>query len=307
MSKYTTEVRFICETESGLKDSVGYNDIDSVIQKALPKIFDFDFPIFDEDYRNILETKIIKHYYTREIGAETYGLWKFWLNTRLNEIMPLYNKMYLANNLDYDILGDTDLKTTHEGKADGEGTATGVQDSKLGGADTNKHTGDDTRTRIEDNVSTSQGESKRHDVTDFTGNFKGNAWDMYSDTPQGTITDLGLNKYLTNARHNTQDDDTINQTVLDSKASNKNTANDKINAVEKTEYNSQNVNEYGRTENTTHDNKTTFSNTDEYVEHIIGKRGGQTFTAMVREYRESLVNVDMLIIDELSDLFLNLW
>ena len=76
MSKYTTEVRFICETESGLTESVGYKDIDTVLDNSVDKIFDFDFPIFDENYRGVLERKILLHFYTREIGFETVGLWK---------------------------------------------------------------------------------------------------------------------------------------------------------------------------------------------------------------------------------------
>ena len=71
MSKYTTELRYICETETGLSESVGHTKIKDGIAKAIPKIFDFDFPIFDESYRNVLETKILKLYYTREIGLET--------------------------------------------------------------------------------------------------------------------------------------------------------------------------------------------------------------------------------------------
>ena len=62
MSKYTTEVRFICEQYAGLGESKGYSSVDDIIQKALPKIFDFSFPIFDENYRNVLCTKIIKHF-----------------------------------------------------------------------------------------------------------------------------------------------------------------------------------------------------------------------------------------------------
>ena len=67
MSKYTTEVRYICEVSAGLVESVGYSNIGMVIKKCLPKVFDFDFPIFDENYRSVLETKILKHFYTREI------------------------------------------------------------------------------------------------------------------------------------------------------------------------------------------------------------------------------------------------
>ena len=71
MSKYTTEVRFICEHYAGLDESEGYANVEEIIERARPKVFDFDYPIFDSSYKPILETKILKHYYTREIGFET--------------------------------------------------------------------------------------------------------------------------------------------------------------------------------------------------------------------------------------------
>ena len=79
MSKYTTEVRFICEKYAGLEESVGYNKVADIIANSRSKVFDFDYPIFDETYRSILETKILKHFYLREICAETVGVWKHFL------------------------------------------------------------------------------------------------------------------------------------------------------------------------------------------------------------------------------------
>ena len=122
MSKYTTEVRFICEQVAGYTESQGYSKTNEVIQAAIPKVFDFDFPIFDSDYRNVLCTKILRHYYTREICEETVGLWKFRLETRLNEIMPYYNKLYKSELIDFNPLYDTELTTensaTKEEKTD---------------------------------------------------------------------------------------------------------------------------------------------------------------------------------------------
>ena len=97
MSKYTTEVRYLCEVYAGLDQSIGYADVNSTIQKAIPKIFDFDFPIFDEAYRNVLCTKILKHYYTREIGEEVVGLWKLRLDTRLMKLCLFITKCIKAN------------------------------------------------------------------------------------------------------------------------------------------------------------------------------------------------------------------
>ena len=112
MSQYTTELRYICESLAGLEHSVGYSDIDEVIDNSYDKIFDFNYPIFDENYRPLLEKKILKHFYTREIGQETYGLWKLKLNTKMNEIMPYYNKLYNSELLEFNPLYDVDLTTS---------------------------------------------------------------------------------------------------------------------------------------------------------------------------------------------------
>ena len=94
MAKYTTEVRSICENYANLKESKGYNSVQSILNNSWNKVFDFDFPIFDENYREPLCKKILKHFYTKEIGEETVGLWKLRLDDRMNEIMPYYNKLY---------------------------------------------------------------------------------------------------------------------------------------------------------------------------------------------------------------------
>lgn len=126
MSKYTTELRFICENFAGLNESVGYNDVEQVIANSRSQIFNFDYPIFDNEYRSVLETKILKHYYTREICEETVGLWRLRLNTKMNEIMPYYNMLYEAWARDFDVLHDVDVTTEHTLDREGEQSASGT-------------------------------------------------------------------------------------------------------------------------------------------------------------------------------------
>lgn len=114
MSKYTTELRFLCETEAGLVESQGFNSIQSILEQSAPKIFNFDFPIFDENYRLPLEIKILRHYYTREISEETVGLWKLRLQDKLNIIMPYYNQLYESELIKFNPLYDADLSTDYE-------------------------------------------------------------------------------------------------------------------------------------------------------------------------------------------------
>ena len=168
MSKYTTEVRFICETASGLNESKGYTDVDTIITNAIPKIFTFTFPIFDENYRTVLEKKILKHFYTREICEETVGLWKLRLDTKLNELMPYYNKMYNSELLEFNPLytanltrtNKTDYKSNRDtsnsgnvnstnssnGKGNGTGSGSGTGGNGNGAGGNGTGTGDGTGT-----------------------------------------------------------------------------------------------------------------------------------------------------------------
>ena len=129
MSNYTTELRFICETMAGKPKSEGYNSIAEIIQQAHKKIFSFPYPIFDENYRTPLETKIIRHFYTREICEETVGLWQLRLEARLNEIMPYYNKLYESELLKFNPFYDIDYTLDHKGRANESKKQTNTQDT----------------------------------------------------------------------------------------------------------------------------------------------------------------------------------
>lgn len=119
MSKYTTEVRFLCESLTGHTESTGLSEVDNILTEASPIIFSFQFPIFDEAYRLPLERKILRHYYTREISEETYGLWKLRLQDRMETIMPYYNKLYESALLSFNPFYDVDLTTNHAGNQSG--------------------------------------------------------------------------------------------------------------------------------------------------------------------------------------------
>lgn len=279
MSKYTTELRYICETEAGLSESVGYSKIKDVIAKAIPKIFDFDFPIFDENYRNVLETKILKHYYTREIGLETYGLWKLKLDTKLNEIMPFYNQLYKSALLEFNPLYEVDYSKT--GNRDSSGTRDNTENNSESydeSIDTNE-SHDDSTTNSNDGTLTKG-------TTTTTTNY-------FSDTPQGAISNVIDGTYLTNATYNvvgnTGSDNTSNSGSVDSVGS------------------SKSKNEKDGSRNGSKTSNSNLTDTESYLESVRGKMSSKSYSALLMEYRETFINIDMMLIEELSDLFFGLW
>lgn len=333
MSRYTTEVRFICETAAGLSQSKGGDDVETIITAAAPHVFNFDFPIYNEEYRLPLERKILRHYYTREICAETVGLWKLWLNDKMNMIMPYYNKLYESADLEFNPFHDVDVTTEHtkenEGATTGETTEsgvieTGVNESVQGrgtGTITDAHTG-----TITDKGTGTVTDAGTGTISDSGSVVSGTDWQLFSDTPQGGIqgvenatilqeSPLADFAYLTTAEkdihnrsgegsntrtRNTQDQQTRNTT--DERTLN-NTDTRTRNTTDTTDT-ERNVDE---TRNVIGTTEGTVANTEEFLEHIFGKRGHHTYSAMLMEYRKSLINIDAMIIEELEDLFFKLW
>ena len=304
MSKYTTQVRFICETAAGLEDSQGYGDTTRIINEARSKIFDFDYPIFDESYRGVLENKILRHYYTREIGFETVGLWKHYLNMRLNEIMPYYNKMYNSELIEFDPLYDVDLTKDYRKTLDGNRNENGSYSDRGNYTEnttdnTTKHTDDDTTKDIDTT-----------DSTDMTNTLidgeKNDHWDIYSDTPQGGLNGVRTEEYLTNARHITDDKTGSTSTT---------TAEGTVNTQGTEETNRDIDSTENRTGNKTGNNTKSGNETkdssindiEDYIEHIKGKTSGVSFSKMIEEFRKTFLNIDVEIINNLGDLFFNLW
>lgn len=215
MSKYTTEVRFICEQKAGLSESKGSNDIETILDNSWDKIFTMPVTFWDTSYKEVLCKKILRHYYLREIGAETVGIWLLWMNRKLDEIMPYYNKLYESAEIQFNPMNDVNLTVTHIGSGQGSNSGT-------------------------------------------TGNVRR---DLYSDTPQGALTNVENETYLTNA--------------------------EKI------------------TDSGTSTGQNTYSDT--YTDTRTGKQGTTSYSKMLQEYRDTIINIDKLVIMEFSDCFFGLW
>lgn len=194
------------------------------IKTLINNNFDFglkSYPIFDENYRDTLNNKILYHYYENEIGFETANLFKFYLNQRMNEIMPYYNTLYENQNKILDSMFDNvDIK---------EDFIRNMNSS----ANSN---------------STSNSDNKN----------------LFQDTPQGQLdfTDLENQKWGTNIS-----------------------------------FNKGNIN----------DNSNTSGSSDEnYIKHIKGNNGNKYKIEMLSMIKSNVLNIDMLIINDLNELFMQL-
>lgn len=205
------------------------------IKSLIDNNFDFqltDYPIFDENYRNVLNQKILYHYYENEIGFETAPLFRFYLKQKLNEIMPYYNELYKAQTklINNDLLlNNVNLTET----LDGSNTTQTKSNSQ----------------------STNNGTSKNKN--------------LFQDTPQGTIsqTDIDSQTWATNL---TLDKNETNNTINDS-------------------------------------NSSSGSGTNNYIKTIIGNNGGKFNIDILNDIKNNLMNIDLMIIDDLNELFMQIF
>lgn len=263
MSNYTTEVRYIVET---LADEHG--SIESMINSAKTKIFDDYWTTQNIDYKPVLEQKILRSYYTREIGQETVGLWKLKLNTTLAEIMPKYNLLYKTYDAIIDkLLSNVDLTETRN--------------------DTGKATTTDSATNTSTTTGKNTGTSSGNTTATNNGSGSSDAWQTANDTPQGGLTGLEDNKYLSSAVHNK------GATNQESTATTDNTSSSTTNTENKTDG------------STTHENVA--NTTNEYIKHILGNNGSINYIDEYNKLLNGYMNIDRMIIEELEPLFMGLF
>jgi hypothetical protein len=190
------------------------------------------FPIFNEAYRETLKQKILDHFYFYEIGVETPGRFIFNLRTRLNEIMPYYNKMYETTLLEQRILDNYDVTETF---------------TKESSNDIN----------VNNNLT--------ENITGAANNTK-----VFSDTAQGRISMEGIEgeyaSQITKDSGDNTSDTTTSGTVV-----------------------------------------TTDEGSENWTRTMKGNIGVQTDSDAIIKYRQSLINVDLMIINELTDLFMQVW
>jgi hypothetical protein len=119
----------------------GATNLRDKIELARTKIFDFDYPFFDETKRKDFETDFIRNFFMREIGFETEEYWKFQLENYLRINMGYWNKMFKSELIPFDPLNNTKTDSTHNatndqtmnGSSETKGNSTGTSSQSSNG------------------------------------------------------------------------------------------------------------------------------------------------------------------------------
>ena len=179
-----------------------------------------EYPIFDENYRKVLNKKILDNFYIYEIGFETPALFNHYLASTLNNIMPFYNELYKSINNVTDFLNNVNINETYT------------------------HTAEN---RSESN-SSSNTKSKN----------------VYQDTPEGELSKETIENftYATNMNNGS----------------------------------------VSRTYNTVLNGNTN----DRYTKNISGSNGAKYPAEILKSIQDNLTNVDNMILNELTCLFMGI-
>ena len=209
-----------------------------------------EYPIFDEEYRRGLNTKIVEHFYYREIGQETPELFKRFLNRRMNEVMPYYNLLYESNlrALQHDPFINSDMRTQ------------GLSHSNLTG------------TSESEQKSTSSSESAS--TADATS--ESDARTLVSTTPQMQLS--GREDYASNIT------DTRNTGASHNEGTQTGTADSDVSSTGSNRSNS----------------------TEDYITTVSGLNGITSSQALI-QWRQTFMNVDLMVIHELDGLFMGIY
>lgn len=181
-----------------LESIVNYGKDDKTKIKDLAKagrseIFDFDYDLTDRITKEEFETHILNHYLMRRIGFETLTAFKIQLNCKINEIVPIFNKLYNSiENWDL-FVGDESIRT---------GTDNTISQS----------------TNNTSNNESSNSSTNTNSISDR----------RYSDTPEDKLEDIRDGSYVTDYNYDTDtNNSTDNSNSSGNSTSNTNTNDNK--------------------------------------------------------------------------------
>ncbi|MBO7079670.1 MAG: hypothetical protein J6W64_07675 [Bacilli bacterium] len=138
MSKYTMELRTIIDYEG--RDTVENYFKDYCINNYLrPDEIEsiLSANIWSKDR---LASKIVDHYYMREIGYETIGLFKHYAKVYMQEIMERYLPLIYSASIKYDPLVNVDYTESFERNIAGSGETQSSSSNQASGLSVNSDT-----------------------------------------------------------------------------------------------------------------------------------------------------------------------
>lgn len=228
MARYTLNLSEICEQLTGLNfnnlTGNAFDRIDNIAGSAIPLIFSDRYTLLDDgDDRTDLLRMILEHYWEYEVCTYTPSDFVLRINRKLNEIAPYYNKRYESTKLDFPIFEDTkyttdgtdsDTDTTGKdttGKTTNSGTDTDITGHTGTVGNESKENGTTKIANLHKDTTTAESTlSEETDTDDVRADLvaKDINWQYDNTTPQGSISGITDNDYLTSYGKTTAEKET---------------------------------------------------------------------------------------------------
>lgn len=168
-------------------------------------IFDFDYPLTDKINKETFEYMILNHFLMRRIGFDTVTAFKIQLNVKLNEIMPIYNKMFNAMD-NWDIFNDGE-KTTRNGTDNRTTDVTNASTTTNTLQNTSQTTNEETSDRRQSELPQSEIDNVKN--ASYLTNYN---FDTNNSNSNDTSNSNGTSE--NNSSTNTKDDNNYNETII---------------------------------------------------------------------------------------------
>lgn len=191
---------------NGTKEPNEYTKIKDLAKEGRSTIFDFDYPLSSNVSSETFETMILNHYMMRRIGFDTVTAFKLQLNVKLNEIMPIYNKMFDALE-NWDIFNDGEKQI----RSGFDNRDSNSKSENINNLENNSNTN---TTTTSDNRSSDTPQNQLEDVKN--GNYVTQySYDTNINSGTDNSTSVGNSKTNSNTSEKNNYEETITRTPAD--------------------------------------------------------------------------------------------
>lgn len=201
-----TILESIVNPDIDLNDPAPEVKIKDLAKAGRSTIFNFDYPLTTNITKEKFETMILNHFLQRRIGFETVTAFRIQLDVKLNEIMPLYNKMFDALE-NWEIFNDGEVTTRT-----GTDTTTSQNTNNTSNTLTNQSSTSTTDTSDRRNSELPQNQLEDLRNGSYVTNYN---YDTNTNNGQDSSTSQGSSQATNNGTDNKQYSETITRSPAD--------------------------------------------------------------------------------------------
>ena len=245
-------------------------------------IFDFDYAFYSDNVneKKAFEELFINHFYYHEIGCETYSRWHHLLKAKLQLIMPYYEQLYQTEwkRVGKDMMNSKDLTET---------TIHTLTSNQLG-----------TQAQQGSSDSSSQSEGSGVETSESNAQSSGSGESSNNSTDLESALENGVPQVHL-------------ETDLTRKAQSDSTSTTSTNATTQSELNATSSSQATTSNHATNESSLTNQQQNQLEEKTTfnskGNIGIQTPAYAITEWRKVIINLNQMIIEDLSSLFIQIY